>query len=606
MLFNGKLASRYQLIKNSLSITTVKEKKLLVLMYFINVISSLSEVGGIGLIYVFFTVIINIQDLNKVSYINDIYNYFDFQNSSNFLLFLAITVLVIFTLRNLFHLWGTWAKLDIRRKIQYRISTLLYDTSIGLPYTSIQTENTSRLISNITANSSSAITHCTIGVVEILSSITLLSLFLFMLVIAKPIETITSIPIIFIIYSLYWSRTRQLTSKWGRSLIQTIEKNYQVVTETFLGIKTIKVFNTENYFKALFKDNIHEYMNTNVKNGFIQQVPKILMETILVIVIMSSIIILILNGSDTTNIIPTLTLFGGAALRMVPAASKIVSDLQQFSISSHALESIRLSLKKSPTNKTNPKSHLSFSNDTPGISLKNVYFKYEDNRDWLIQNMNLEIHDKSFIGFVGHSGSGKTTVADLILGLLSPQIGQILHKESFNDHKLFFSYVPQEPFIIDSSIKENIALGIPTEEVDETRLIHAINKSSLRHVVERLPEGLYSSLGERGTKLSGGERQRLGIARALYFNSPFIVLDEPTSALDSKTESEILDDILKLRGEKTIILIAHRLNTIALCDKIYYFEKGQIESHGTIEQLSKNSSGFREILEKYKSNTENL
>jgi ABC-type bacteriocin/lantibiotic exporter with double-glycine peptidase domain len=291
-------------------------------------------------------------------------------------------------------------------------------------------------------------------------------------------------------------------------------------------------------------------------------------------------------------LIPVLGVFVAAAFRLIPSANRIIGSIQQIKVAEPIVELLYREFNEInneiPTHNKNP-NNLVFKNK---INLKNISFSYNNSEEYEINNIDITINVGDFIGIIGKSGSGKSTIVDLILGLLTPQKGQIdidgmlLNDENYPDFRKLIGYVPQVIYLTDSSLKSNIAFGLKDEDIDHVALQKAIVLSHLSELVESLPNGIETFVGERGVRLSGGQRQRIGIARALYNNPQILILDEATSALDNNTENEIMNAVNQLHGNKTIIIIAHRFTTIKNCDIVYKIESGKILKSGTYNDFN--------------------
>ena len=316
---------------------------------------------------------------------------------------------------------------------------------------------------------------------------------------------------------------------------------------------------------------------------------------------------MILQGRDPEIIVPTISLFGAAVMKLKPSIFTLIDQVNSIRFNKHSIEQIWLDLNRlenlgqsnhlalNGNNKQKPKLKLDKS-----IDLNDVSFVYPDSNMPAAKNISLSIPKNSTVAFVGESGAGKTTIVDVILGLLEPQEGTIeVDNQNVYDYSELWQrnigYVPQEIFLLDDTIRRNICFGIPDEEIDEDKLRTAISTAHLSDLINNLEKGDRTRVGERGIRLSGGQRQRIGIARALYHNPQVLVMDEATSALDNITERYVIDAIECLKGEKTIIMIAHRLTTVENCDTIYLMKNARVIASGTYSELVHTSPEFREM-----------
>ena len=371
------------------------------------------------------------------------------------------------------------------------------------------------------------------------------------------------------------------SNKYSKLMVQGIHEGIE-------GLKEIRVLGCEKYFHDVVKNSARKFAGYSGKAQVINKAPRYLLELMLL-----TFVVLLVNGTywfgyNVDELIPTLSLFGMAAIRLVPSANALIGGFSQIRFGRNATsllymdlmntESSNLRMNDVPTSISSEK----FKN----LSLKNVCFQYQDAKQLALNNLTLSIHEGESIGLVGVSGSGKTTLVDTMLGLLTPQSGSILFNNELLQDKLAHwrsnvAYLPQQVLLIDNSLRCNVALGVPDNEIDEERLNKAIEQARLSELVKQLPKGLGTIIGERGIRLSGGQRQRVALARAFYHGRNVLIMDEATSSLDNETEHEIVEEIKLLKGQKTLIVIAHRLTTVQHCDRIYRLENGKIINEGS-------------------------
>jgi ABC-type multidrug transport system fused ATPase/permease subunit len=338
-----------------------------------------------------------------------------------------------------------------------------------------------------------------------------------------------------------------------------------------------------------------------------EMIPRIVIETSLVILIVLFISFSqIYSARSSEAVIATLSIFAVASVRLIPVASQVMSALGSIQNSRHVVDIFYSDLMELSNNKITNNASSRISNSpsknlksissslffNEKIEIKNVAYRYPGIQEPAINNLSIEIEKGSSIAFIGKSGAGKTTLVDVILGLLLPQKGDIrVDNQSIYKHlrewQNLIGYIPQSIFLLDDTIAKNIAFGVPEDKIDFEKMEQAIRASELSEFIHSLPEGIYTSVGERGVRLSGGQRQRIGIARALYREREILVLDEATSSLDNETEEKVSESIQTLFGKKTVIIIAHRLSTVEKCDKIYLLDKGEIVESGSFNEVIK-------------------
>jgi ABC-type multidrug transport system fused ATPase/permease subunit len=397
--------------------------------------------------------------------------------------------------------------------------------------------------------------------------------------------------------AIYFFFVQHRSLGWGKLMVMASEARLRSVKEPMRGIKTVKVFNLENYFAQQVNMHSRVYLDVLLKQGMIQAAPRLFLEILLVSGAMLAMVLALTAGHEPQNIVPAMALFGVATIRILPLVTKMLQTLQNIRYSESALATLYEDMNSLSDQ---PSIHSMNSTDYfESLSFRNVTFSYPCAPRKAINSANLDIRSGEQIALVGLSGAGKTTLADLLLGLLKPEEGQIIHngQPCNNVPDGLFAYVPQEPFIIHDSLRRNIALGLADHLIDESALMSAVEAAALSSLVKKLPYGLETLMGEDGKGLSGGERQRLGIARALYRDASVLIMDEPTSSLDTLTEAEILTTITSLRGRKTVILIAHRLSSIKSFDRIVFIDDGRVAASGTFRELYDEFVQFRTMVD---------
>jgi ABC-type multidrug transport system fused ATPase/permease subunit len=360
--------------------------------------------------------------------------------------------------------------------------------------------------------------------------------------------------------------------------------------QSIYGLKDVKVLHREEFFVRNYYESGAIGANVARNYAVLNNLPRLLIETVFMASMLLFIMIYMLRGGDISVLIPQLSAFAVAAIRVMPGANRINTYLSQIAYAQPCLdylyenltESMKLDVNGSVTGLTGKKEQ-----DLPEITLEDkielnhISFTYPNTDKPIFTDAHMEVHKGQSVGIMGPSGAGKSTIVDILLGLLHVQEGTITCDgvNIFDNYASWLShigYIPQSIYLIDESIRDNIAFGIDADKIDEKRIWEVLEEAQLKEFVEELPEGLDTTIGDRGVRISGGQRQRLGIARALYHNPEILVFDEATSALDGDTEAAVMDAINSFHGRKTMVIIAHRLNTIAKCDNIYKVENGKI------------------------------
>jgi ABC-type multidrug transport system fused ATPase/permease subunit len=379
---------------------------------------------------------------------------------------------------------------------------------------------------------------------------------------------------------------------------------YKYVNETFGGIKDIKILGKERVFLNLFSVPSRKFAANDMKNEIIGELPKYIMETIAIGGILCVIVLMVHSGSKMDEFLPVLTIYAFGAYRLLPSLQKIFRAVSNIKYHFKVIENLNRDYNALPDGAS-----LS-SDETPRmqfereIKLENIVFSYPNTNKDTINNQSLVIKNNTSVALVGSTGCGKTTIIDIILGLLEAKSGRIfvdgteINDTNRKNWQKNLGYVPQFIYLTDDTIRNNIAFGIDPQKIEDEAIIRAAKIANIHDFVSgELSEGYNTVIGERGIRLSGGQRQRIGIARAVYHDPSVLILDEATSALDSLTEIAIMDAIKNLRNKKTIIMIAHRITTVKSCDVIYLMEKGTIIDSGHYSDLYQRNASFRKMAD---------
>ena len=398
--------------------------------------------------------------------------------------------------------------------------------------------------------------------------------------------TVLMVVVLFIMTFISVKLLKPRLNDIGRKNQETQSRIAKWRIQAIYGLKDVKVLNRQDFFIRNYYESGKVGANIARDYAVLNSVPRLMIETVFMATVILYILVYILNGGDATKLIPQLTAFGVAAIRIMPSANRINTYMTEIAYNQYSLDYVYENLTESmKTDKAmraeraaiaGPALHLEKE-----IELKGITFAYPDSDVRIFENANMMVKKGQSVGIMGPSGAGKSTIVDILLGLLHVQSGEILCDGSniFSNYDSWLSqigYIPQSIYLVDESIRDNIAFGIDANEIDEARIWEVMEEAQLADFVRTLPEGLDTTIGDRGVRLSGGQRQRIGIARALYHNPEILVFDEATSALDNETEAAVMEAINSFHGKKTMVIIAHRLNTIANCDVIYEVKDGKI------------------------------
>ncbi len=379
----------------------------------------------------------------------------------------------------------------------------------------------------------------------------------------------------------------------GRTMDKEVKRMVQKVNEALIGLKEIRILGKEKFFYDDITKSSQISSDVSISSATIQTMPRYLIELVVICFTVSLVFMTIIFKESGVELTAILSVFVVAAMRLIPSVNHILSSVATLSSNRNSVSILYNDIKEINVQSVISKQEELFNIKMPfnSITLDNISFSYSPEDPNAINNISLSIKKGEAIGIIGQSGSGKSTLMDILLGLLTPQNGSIkLNDIELNDRNVAswvkqVAYLPQEIFITDDTIKNNVALGTREEEIDETKVWIALEKSNLSQFVNSLPQKIDTKLGDRGSRLSGGQKQRIAIARGFYYERNVLVMDEATSALDNQTEHEIVEEIKRLKGEKTIIVVAHRLSTLKYCDRIYRLSEGTIVEEGSYSKV---------------------
>lgn len=581
-------------------ILNIKERYSLIGVSILIFIGSGLELVGIGMLLPFIALLSNVENLTKKWYLKSINDIFKCNSPESLLTIMAFIMIVLFLFKNVFLFISIFVQSKFINHLYRRLSSTLFKIYMHSPYAFHLQKNSAHLLKNIQA----VYFLCRVlmsSVMVLFSELLLISLIACFLVILYPFSSTIIILLMFLCSALFYYFTRRKVKYWGE--VQHVYEKFAIqhVKQGLGGIKEAKLMKCENYFCALYEDNLSMMSKSFFYQDILNQSPRLYIETLSVILCLSFMIYYFMAGMKPGDVFIEFSLLAIVAIRLMPSMNRIVSALVliRFQLPSLHLVHADISSLQLKHDSTNDEKKITLKDK---IELENVSFRYDGAADDTLKNISVSIKKNSSAAFVGSTGAGKTTIIDITLGLLKPQSGKVIAdghdiNEFLSSWQRNIGYVPQDISLSDTSIKENIAFGISSENIDSNKLKRAVKISMLEDFIKELPEGLNTVIGEDGVRLSGGQRQRIGIARALYNDPELIVLDEGTASLDNLTEDAVIKALDRLNQEKkTIIIVAHRLSTVRRCDRIYFVKNGQIAAAGTYNELIKSSDDFAQML----------
>ena len=596
----------FKRIKLLLSLLTREQKKKLFYLQIFVVLTAFAELASILSIGPFMALVGSIDTLSGTGQLAQVYQITGISEPEVFLFYLGLAVIIILACSSLISIYTTWRLSLYGAKLGAELSIRLYCYYMYQPWLFHATRNSS-ILTNRIAQEVGRVTNQIIQPLMMMNSKLIMTLVLIVSIfIFNPLVAFVGLFLFISVYYLLYRVVRGRLSRNGQKITQANKDRFRLMNEGFGGIKDTLLLGRQEDFNSRYRYLSVSFGEAQGLNRALSQAPRYVME----LIAFGSVIFLILYlikeyKGNLGEILPILSVYALAGFKLLPAFQQLYVSLTQIKSSLSAFDSLKPDLIASQENIFNPHDqHQRCSKKTKlhkSIKLSNVFFKYPGKEQFALQGVDIEIHANNSIGFVGSSGSGKSTAVDILLGLIPPTSGELLiDGEKLNSDQLRewqnnLGFVPQSIFLSDASIKENIAFGLPHDQIDNLKIKKAITMANLEELIGSLPDGINTQVGERGVQLSGGQRQRIGIARALYNDADILVLDEATSALDGITERFVMDAVKELSGKKTIIMIAHRLSTVRNCDCIYLLDNGKVMGCGTFDELVKNNPLFKKM-----------
>ncbi|MFH5779459.1 ABC transporter ATP-binding protein [Heyndrickxia oleronia] len=573
-----------------------REKKKLFTIFIMMIFAALFETLGIGLIVPFVGIATNPSIIQEQEILAIIFKSLHFQSTNTFLIFSVILLILIFVIKNLYLLLFLYVQNKIILNQQIKLSRTLFKEYLSKPYTFHLQRNSANLLRNVNEEVPKVFQGIILCGFQLLTeSLVIFCIFVLLLINSFVATIVASILLgggIFLFNRIFRKKLSELGKK--HQLVSGLMIKW--VNQGLGASKEVKVSGKEDFFVDAYSKQSQINSNITRYRIMLDQSPRLFIETLLVLVVLLTLLIIIMQDITTTHILSIMALFAMAAFRLMPSINRIIAMITTIRYSIPALQVVYEDLFTNKEDFYDQQQKYENSSEiviqsgdkafTESIELTDISFRYPNQSEYSLINISLTIPIGHSVAFIGESGAGKTTLVDIILGLYSPQKGTILvDGKNLNKIKSIWQqkigYIPQSIFLSDDSIRRNVAFGLDNEQIDDSAVWRALEQARLKDYVERLPNKLDTTVGERGIRLSGGQLQRIGIARALYHDPEIIFMDEATSALDSETEKDIMEAIDGLKGEKTLIIIAHRLTTIENCDVVFTIHNGALVSKKT-------------------------
>ena len=595
--------------KKAWALLETRERRNAWIVLAIIILGGLSSALMVGSILPFLSVLAQPRNIETTPALNWAYNTFGFTSDYTFLVALGLTSLVVIVIASAIQLLKTWAVAQFAMMRIHSLSSRLMESYLRQPYEFFLNRHSGDMCTRILTETQQLVTQFLQPAAEVMASIFTIIAITALLFWAKPLVAVLSFALLGGVYSLtYWLSRRSL-KRLGDVRAQANSARFRVVNEALGGIKELKLLGRERDYLARYDAPSYKMARAVTTVQFISTMPKFVLEAIAFGGIILLCLILmnpqnLTSGEGLESILPILGLFAFAGQRLMPELSKLYQSLAQIQAGSAAVDILYCDLMLQEDVTELPKTQPVGLGLRQQLNLEAVSYHYPDAGHAGVNEITLTIAAGEKIGIVGGTGAGKTTLADLVLGLLNPANGRLLidgvpvTQNNLCAWQQSVGYVPQDIFLTDASLSENIALGVPLKDINQARVVEAAQIAQIdQFITSDLPEGYDTKIGERGVRLSGGQRQRIGVARALYHDAELIVFDEATSALDNLTEREVMSAIDALPDEKTVLMIAHRLSTVQGCDRIVVMEGGLVVGFDTWDALITENSAFQRISE---------
>ena len=582
------------MIEDFKNILSKKDFKYLTFLFFGMIISASIEMVGLGSIPIFIMVIVDINTMMDRFPNFFAYKYVQNLTQSTLTIYGGLILISIFLFKNLYLAFFYFCQGKIIKNIRSDITYKIFNKYLSATYSFHINNNPSILTRAITSSVAGTISTI-MSTINIIKEILVLFVIFILLSLNEPLVSFSVFFSLIIISGLFLFLTRKELISRGTLVEDIRQAQFKTVNHALGSIRETKILNREKYLTNIFKFQIDEMEKHNFFMYFLNQTPRLFLEFIAIFAVSTIAIIFVLMDLTSEQILPIISLLAVCSIRLIPAFNLIISSLSTRRFATASLKIIANALKNTPIEAKFQKNDTSQQNIKKDffkdkIILKDIDFSHENSNTKIIKEISLEINQGQSVGIIGKSGAGKSTLIDLILGLINPVAGEIFIdnkqlKNNIKNWQKLIGYVPQDIYLLDDTIKNNIAFGLNEHDIDHENVIKCIKLAKLDVFVNSLPEKENTIVGNRGVKVSGGQKQRIGIARALYNNPKVLVLDEATSSLDTENERQIMDEVYVSSKGRTLIIITHRHSSVFKCDIVYLLDKGKIIDKGNYKDL---------------------
>ncbi len=593
-------------VKQLFALLSKEQLKQLYILQTLVIIMAFTELLGIASIAPFMALVGDISILESEGALAKLYQMSGINSPTDFLFYFGVTVLFMLALATVVSMFTTWRLATFGTRIGTEIADRLYAFYMQQDWQFHASGSSAQLTKQVTTESARISNGIVQPLMQMNAKVVLAIIISVSIIAYNPMIALLGLAIFSLAYLILYRLVRQTLVSNGQKLSTVATDRFRLMNEGFGGIKDVLLLDRSHDFVERFHQSGKVFAQAQGANIALSQVPRYFIELVAFGTMIFLVLVLMkLYSGNLGEVLPILAVYALASFKLLPALQQIYASVSNIKGNTAAFEAVKNDLQQS----FNHENAIEAKADTASldleklIMLQDVKFSYPNKSILAVDGVSLTIPVNSVIGIVGSSGSGKTTLIDILLGLLIPTSGSIcvdqtpINASNKRAWQNLLGFVPQSIFLSEGSIAENIAFGLPAQDIDITQVHKVVNLAHLTELVTELPDGLHTKVGERGVQLSGGQRQRIGIARALYHKAEVLLFDEATSALDGITEKVVMEAIHEFSGKKTIIMIAHRLKTVQKCDLIYFMDRGKIIDQGTYQQLIQNNAKFREMAE---------
>lgn len=571
-----------KLVKRVIAILTERQRKLLIIMLLMMLIGAGLETAGTSLLIPFITIAMEPDSVFQNEYLKYFYDLMHLTSVNGFLVMLSIVLSAIFILKNIYLYFMYYAQYRFIYNGQFNTSRSLFKDYVRRPYEFYLDASTPVVMRHIMSDVNGSY-NLLLTFLQLFTELFIFAALLVLALVYSPAMTLVMCAVLGIILLANKMILGPILRRFGHEVQTNSALTTKWIMQAVNGMKETKVLNKERYFVEQYEKSADKLNAIQKRQNSMQNIPRLMIETVCMCGILLVMAVFLSIGNNLNEMITQLGILAVVAIKLMPSANKLstyINNIAYYEPSLTAVEDIiiRSHQKDVDTDILFLKKDIEPMDFSKEVELENITYRYPNTEVNILENASVSIPIGKSIGFIGPSGAGKSTTVDILLGLLEPQQGRVTVdgvdiRTNLPGWYARIGYVPQMIFMLDDTIRNNVAYGVDEKDIDEEQVWYALREAQMDEFVRGLPDGLDTSIGERGVRISGGQRQRLGIARALYTEPEIMIFDEATSALDNDTESAIMEAIERLHGKKTLVIIAHRLTTIEKCDAVYRVEE---------------------------------